>query len=79
MSDVVKEPEHCKYGKIETIECIESIVAAYTDPIIAGLIWQNVKYMARAPLKGTELQDLKKGYQYLGRAIAKMEGREGWE
>lgn len=78
MSDPVKQPSHYNRDGQETIDRIEAVVESYESPVIAGLVWQVLKYIDRAPHKGNALQDLKKAYQYLGRAIAKYEGRDGW-
>ena len=78
-ADVIKLPAHYRHSKIETIDRIEATVAGYQDPVMAGLIWQVCKYVDRAPHKGSSLEDLKKAKQYLSRAIAKIEGRDGWE
>ena len=80
MNEVVKFPEHYRQsGDIEVIDHIESAVKGYKDPIAAGLVWNVLKYIYRAPFKGNALADIKKAHRYLGRLVAKMEGRDGWE
>jgi len=80
MSNVIKMPDHYRQsGDIEVIDHIEAAVAGYKDPIAAGLVWNVLKYLYRAPFKGSAIEDLKKAHRYLGRLIAKMEGRDGWE
>jgi len=79
-ADIIRHPAHyCKPGEPETIDHIEAGVKGYADPVAAGLVWQVLKYIYRAPFKGNALADLKKSHRYLGRLIAKMEGREGWD
>ena len=79
MSDPVKKPAHYNRGGQETIVFIESVVEGYKDSVLGGLLWNTLKYIDRAPHKGKTLEDLKKAKQYLSRAIAKLEGRDGWE
>lgn len=69
MSDPVNHPSHYTSGKYETIDIIEDIVQHYTDPVDIGLVWQTIKYIARAPLKGNYQQDLKKAHFYLTRLV----------
>ena len=79
-AEIIKFPDHYRQsGDIEVIDHIESAVAGYKDPTAAFLVGQVLKYLYRAPFKGDALQDLKKAHRYLGRLIAKMEGRNGWE
>lgn len=72
MNDSVNHPEHYTFGKFEVIEVLEDWFAS--DP----LLWQVGKYIARAPRKGTELEDLKKAAWYLARKISRVEwAKEG--
>lgn len=66
MSDNVNHPAHYTTGKIEVIDFIE-------DQKLPYHLGNVVKYIARAPHKGTELQDLKKARWYLDRYIAGKE------
>ncbi|QXV71978.1 hypothetical protein [Staphylococcus phage vB_SarS_BM31] len=66
-NDTVNKPSHYTYGKIETIEIVEQVTAAY--PVkIAFSIGNALKYISRAPFKNG-VEDLKKGAWYLDRAI----------
>jgi hypothetical protein len=60
--DPVNHPSHYTFGKIEVIEVIEDWNLDYNRG-------NAVKYIARAPHKGNELEDLKKARWYLDRAI----------
>ncbi len=44
-----------------------------------ALLWNTVKYIARAGKKGAAIEDLKKAAWYLARRIAQMEGRSNAE
>lgn len=70
--DPVNQPAHYTRGKIETIDCIESVVDGYArlSAVCAGNV---VKYVARAPFKGKPLEDLKKAAWYLDRLIRAVE------
>lgn len=65
MADPVSEPAHYKHPS--GIEAIQ--ITAY-ESFLRGNI---LKYVLRAPYKGTELQDLKKAEQYLRWEIARIE------
>ena len=72
--DAVNHPYHYTRGGIECIDALEAMVTSYTDdPVLAGLAWQVMKYIWRAPLKKNLLQDLKKADFYLDRMIAHLE------
>lgn len=70
--DMVNNPPHYRAGKIEVIDCIESMIAAIRDPEQAFLAGQVLKYIARYPLKNG-VEDLKKSRWYLDRLIGKVE------
>lgn len=59
--DMVNHPQHYQHG-IEPIEFIESHNLNFN-------LGNAVKYIARAPYKGNELEDLKKAKWYLEREI----------
>lgn len=63
--DMVNHPSHYQHG-IEPIEFIESHNLNFC-------LGSAVKYIARAPYKGTELEDLKKAKWFLEREIKKHE------
>lgn len=67
----VTNPPHYNQGGVEAIEIIEHIVAGYKDPIIAGLVWQVLKYLIRAPHKNGS-EDLLKARWYLNRVVNKL-------
>lgn len=64
--DPVKKPAHYNFSKYEVIKVIEAWKLDY-------YIGNVVKYIARAPYKGEELQDLKKAQFYLRRKIRLIE------
>jgi hypothetical protein len=65
--EMVNHPGHYNFSKYEVIEVLDEWFS--DNP----LIWQVVKYLARAKHKGNELEDLKKAQFYLNRKIAKLE------
>ncbi len=70
-NDQVNHPAHYTKGKFETIDVIEDIVQHYSDPVEAFLVGQVLRYIARAPLKGTQKVDLEKGKWYLDRLVSR--------
>jgi hypothetical protein len=64
VSDPINSPSHYTFSDIEVIDVIE----AWNLPYHLGNV---VKYIARAPHKGKEYQDLLKAQFYLNRYIAK--------
>lgn len=66
--DMINNPPHYTKGKIEPIDVIEDWKLGFNDG-------NAVKYIARAPHKGTQLQDLKKARWYLDRLIQQLEGK----
>lgn len=67
-TDNINHPAHYNAGKVETIDCIESVVAGYSGPH-AYLCGNIVKYLSRAPFKGNKIEDLGKARWYLERLI----------
>ena len=67
-NDIIKKPAHYNFGKYEVIAVIEDWGVGYH-------LGNVVKYVARAPHKGEELQDLKKALWYLQRHIKNMESK----
>lgn len=65
--DVVNNPPHYTFSKIEVLDAIE----AWKLPYKLG---QVVKYVARAAHKGALLQDLEKAKFYLDREIKQLKG-----
>ena len=66
MPDPVNSPAHYTSGPIEVIDIIEGFKLGFH-------LGNVVKYVLRSPLKGAELQDLKKAEWYLKRAIQRLE------
>lgn len=72
MSEHVNHPSH--YGgdvPHEVVKCLEAW-GLESD----ALLWNTVKYIARAGKKGAAIEDLKKAAWYLARRIERMEGRQ---
>ena len=63
--DIVNHPPHYQHG-IEPIEFIESHNLNFN-------LGNVIKYVSRAPFKGTEAEDLKKAKWYLEREIDKYD------
>lgn len=68
MADPVNSPAHYRVGNIETFDCISSIVCGYIG-LRAYCAGNVVKYIARAPFKGKEAEDLQKAQWYLSKLI----------
>jgi hypothetical protein len=66
VSDAVNHPAHYNAGKLEPIEVIEDWKLGFS-------LGNAVKYIARAPYKGSELEDLKKARWYIDRHIQQLE------
>jgi fructose-bisphosphate aldolase class 1 len=75
VNDNVEHPKHYTAGKIECIDCIESIIAPIKEPEQAFLAGQIIKYVARYTLKNG-VEDLKKARWYLDRLIGKVEEKK---
>lgn len=63
-ADMVNHPQHYSAHGIEPIDYIESHNLNFN-------LGNVIKYVSRAPFKGTELEDLKKAKWYLEREIKK--------
>ena len=68
MTDDINNPSHYTNG-IETADYIFSWEMDFFEGNV-------IKYVTRAPYKGTELKDLKKARWYLARLIERAEQRE---
>ena len=68
-NDLINRPAHYTQGDgIEPIDFIESNDLSFCEGNV-------VKYVVRAPYKGTEIQDLRKARFYLERLIKSAEKR----
>lgn len=68
-NDMVNHPKHYTSSGIECIDAIEAALSSYSDPKDAFLVGQVIKYLWRAPLKGTYEQDIKKAQWYLNKLV----------
>lgn len=67
----VNHPHH--YNASNGIECIDALdacVSTYTKPVHATYVWNVIKYLWRAPLKGRYDEDIKKAKWYLDRLVS---------
>jgi hypothetical protein len=74
MSDEVKKPKHYKMneGDIECIDYIRQVLGP--EGFIHYCHGNLIKYQHRYKYKGKPLQDLEKGYEYMGWMIEAMKG-----
>lgn len=70
--DRVNHPPHYTSGDIECIDAIDACVCNYGSPVHAGLVWQVIKYLWRAPLKDNYSEDIRKAKWYLDRLVTKL-------
>ena len=68
--ETINHPAHYNMGRIEVIDAIE-------DWQLGFHLGNVVKYVARAPHKEKELEDLKKAMWYLQRKINRLEHKDG--
>ncbi|WP_306524840.1 DUF3310 domain-containing protein [Holdemanella sp.] len=68
-NDIINHPEHYTKGGIEVRDFIDSWHLNFNSGNV-------IKYVVRAPYKGTELQDLKKAQNYLNHLIELKEKEE---
>jgi hypothetical protein len=61
--DMINHPPHYTFGKFEVIDVLMDWFS------MEPLLWQVVKYIARAQHKGNFLEDLKKSQFYLNKRI----------
>lgn len=74
-NDIVNHPVHYTSASngIECIDAIEAAVDRYLQPYHAWLVGQVIKYLWRAPLKGTYEIDIRKAKFYLDKLVEKIE------
>lgn len=70
MNDDPINPSHYNQGKMEVIDAIEGLGLGFHEG-------NTLKYMARAPFKGKEIEDFEKGLWYLMRKLAKRKEELG--
>lgn len=82
-SDEVNHPNHYQhiilghkdkdFQKFEVIDILDGVVDSLgLKGSQAGLLWNCLKYILRAPYKGDEIQDFEKSSWYLSRLIDKL-------
>ncbi|GAK31889.1 phage-related protein [Weissella oryzae SG25] len=67
-NDLVNHPSHYKKFNFEAIDVIDEVAPAF-EPKLSFSIGNALKYILRAPFKGTTSQDLEKAVWYLEHAI----------
>lgn len=75
-NDVVQAPSHYVNSKIEPIAYMADKLPAYDDGHTAFCVGNVIKYVSRAPHKGTLIQDLEKAAKYLEFAIEHEKGKQ---
>lgn len=73
--DNINHPKHYNSYSFEVIDIIDEVVPHYPSSY-AGNIQNAIKYIFRAPFKGTLRDDLKKAIWYLEHAILIIDGKE---
>jgi hypothetical protein len=68
ISSNVNHPAHYNQGGIEVIDIVEQVVRDYPGHMASNL-GEVLKYIARAPYKGAQLEDLEKAQWYMNRAV----------
>lgn len=77
--DLINHPPHYNTGKFETIDVVADIIQFYPPGIASFDAGQVIKYVARAPHKGSYFQDLQKAQWYLTHLIALAKVTDGRE
>ena len=72
--DPVNRPSHY-VGAIESIDAIAEAIRQESDPFVAYLRGNAMKYVWRAGKKGDQAEDLRKAVWYLTRAVQHIESR----
>lgn len=70
----VNHPKHYQgiYG-LEAFTVMRNFIPNYKNSYVGYVMGNVIKYSLRAPLKGKELEDLKKARIYLDEAIKELE------
>ena len=82
-NDEVNHPKHYQhiilghnnkdFQKFEAVDILDGVVDSLgLKGSQAGLLWNCLKYVLRAPYKGNEIQDFEKSSWYLSRLIDKL-------
>ncbi len=71
VNDIVNQPSHYTSGKVEVIDYILQVCADYPGDQ-APLVGNVIKYLSRAPLKGTKDKDLQKAQWYLNKLVSTL-------
>jgi hypothetical protein len=69
--DLISHPPHYTAGKVEVIDYILQVCADYPGNQ-APLVGNVIKYLSRAPFKGTKDKDLQKAQWYLNKLVSTL-------
>ena len=70
-NDIINQPDHYTSGKVEVIDYIIQVCTEYPGDQ-APLVGNVIKYLSRAPLKGTKDKDLQKAQWYMNKLVATL-------
>lgn len=65
---MVNHPPHYRKGKFETIDVLEDVAQHYPGALAYNAACV-IKYISRAPFKGSLKQDLQKAQWYMNRLV----------
>lgn len=72
--DMVNHPAHYQgLDGLEVDEVMQNFIPKYKNAYVGAMICNVLKYILRAPVKGKQLEDLKKAQKNLKFAIDKLE------
>ena len=69
--DIINQPSHYTAGKVEVIDYILQVCKDYPGEQ-APLVGNVIKYLSRAPFKGSKDKDLEKAQWYLNKLVATL-------
>lgn len=70
-NDIINQPSHYTYGAIEAIDYEMQVAKQYPGDQ-AMLVGNVIKYLSRAPLKGTKDKDLQKAQWYMNKLVSTL-------
>ena len=75
--DPVQRPAHYASGGVECIDAIKAALQGETDPFVAYLRGNAIKYLWRTGKKVDAVQDLQKAVWYIERAVQERRAYAG--
>ena len=70
-NDIINQPDHYTSGKVEVIDYIMQVCAGYPGEQ-APLVGNVIKYLSRAPFKGSKDKDLEKAQWYMNKLVESL-------